>query len=288
MSTIKTIKLKEVRISDLRKVMSKSSDLKGGVLNFTIGESIIESVTSNESDSFFKKWSIPTEAVAKVEERFSEKVKVSIIKGTEFLKGILGHNNFGESCSIDIEHTGGANAEAVLLTIYNDKLQVKVVTAPTSLNFEEYDEKTMNRIFNDENSIADFELSAEELKYIISLSKFNTNKETQTTYIKFYTENGLLKVTDNAFDAVVHKTDSNFDVTVNVNKEFISLYCSEHHVFSVHSDESGGMKLIAKSTDSDTVSSMILMESSKADGGSNIENLSSEFNWDNDKLSEVL
>ncbi len=274
------VKLKDVRIAELRKMMFKSANLKGGVLNFNINQSQIDSVASNVSDSFAKKWSIPTSAIARVEEPFAETVKVSLYKGGDFLKGIL--NLYGESCNINIEHNNGI---AVMLIVFNDKLQIKILAAAT-ITDETYDDATMKLLFGVEDEVGRFELGSEELKNIIGLSHISTNKDSQTPYVRLYTEDNFLKATDNAFDVKIHAQTEALNVDVNINKELIALFCNENHSFSVHkiAGTIEGLKLVAISKDTNTISSMVLMEAGSKNNSENIDKLSSEFNWSQEDL----
>lgn len=280
-----TIELHKVEISTLKKFLSKSSDLTGGALNFLLEEHQISSIANNEGDSFFKRWSVPMESVAELG-NFPEggKIKVSLNKGSDFINNILKY--FGNTCSIRVSYDNGS---AIMLTVYNEKLTINIVAAPTELNYDEYDTATLDEVFfkDAESIVAKFSLSAGELKEISSLSKISSNPETQTSYVSIYTDNGQLKATDNAFDVVLHNTESDFEARINIKKEFFSNFCAEEQQMSVKENTAiSSMTLYALSAETNTESGVVLMDEVSADA-SQIDDLAHEFNWaDSDEEQE--
>lgn len=262
--------LKDVKLAHLKNMLSKSTKLSGGVLNFEVSSDKIQSVASNIADNFFKKWEINTAEIA-AESKISETIKISIYKGSEFVKDVLSY--FGSSADMKFFHDNG---ETNKIEVSNADLQITLVTAPISLNYVEYEEESLQYIFGSEGEKTSFELSKEELARIISLSKLSTNPETQTEYVRFYTDGGMLKATDNAFDVALHSTDQEILTDIRLSKDSINLFCLEDQLMTAIKLESETI-LLASSKESSTVASVMLVED--LDASEDISDLSAEFNW---------
>ena len=276
---IEKLLLRNVRLDELSKAFKRSLMLKNSeALNFLISTGTISNVSCNSTEAFFKKWELVTSDIAEYDKDFNP-IKVSIYKGEAFVQNVLSY--FGSSCNIEIEHIKG---EAHKLTIFNDELKIIIATAPVKLAYTEYDSESIAMTFSKSDSIYKFDLTYEELKRIGSLSKLSTNPDTQKRFVEFYTKDGFLYATDNAFDIRLHEIEAEFD-NVCLNKSFIGFFCHEDYTMYV-SSMSGSKVMVAESMQSNTVSSVVLVE--KVDVVEEEFDLSSaDFNWD-DSSDESL
>lgn len=265
--TLRNIKLNKLRTQFKRSLMLKNGD----TLNFSVSSSEISGIACNTSESLFKKWSVMTNSIAEFDDQF-EAVKVSIYKGNAFESNVLGY--FDKECSIDIHHV---NCEATKLVIYNETLSIVVVTAPTKLSYVEYSQSQLDRVFNPGDALYSFTLSVDETKQISSLSKLSTNPETQSTFVLLSDHNGQLVASDNAFKLNLHEQSTPV-VDVKINKSFLGYLCPENYDMTVH-DSPDGHVLVAKSQQSNTIASMVLIEVIEPIADFDFDN--TNFSWTN-------
>lgn len=259
-----------------RSLMLKNSD----ALNFSISSAKIASVTSDKRDAFFKKWELITSQICEFDQPFDE-IKMSIIKGADFNKKLLGYFRDSESVTLVIEHIDGDGNK---MTISNEHLTITLVLSPINLSYQDYPEATLTELFspNDE-AFTNFTLSIDELKRIRSLSGLSTNPETQTSFVSFYTKDGSLCVTDNAFDLKLHESSVEVD-NVRLDKSMLGALCTEDYEIAAYHGSGDIRKsdsLVASSTMSNTVSAIILIEDIADAAHDEFDFSNSQFDWDN-------
>lgn len=271
---LKTILLQDLNIDLFRRSVKRAMFPKNEILNILIGPDTISGINSYET-AFVKKWSILTTEICTFSEQF-EPIKVSIFKGGAFVDRVL--SIFEEKCNMEIEYMDGG---ATKITVYDDTFRLNFATAPVNLSYKEYSSNQINAIFNPDGDIIDFSLSAGELGGIINLTKKldGFDVETQKTYVNLYTEGGLLCVSDGTFKKKLHPESVDI-ADVMISKHFLSLFCRESYKMRFVSDVTGQKFLVAESQDSDTVSSLVLVEEVQQDDSFDLGN--TVYNWAND------
>jgi len=268
------ITLRSVKIDQFIKTLNRSLMLKNNeVLNFSLSSSTISGLANNESESFFKKWTIVTSSIAEFDNEFAP-IKVSIYKGDDFIK-IL--QMFNKECSIDIHFIDN---EAQLMVVYNDIAKISIVNAPASMSYVEYTDDVLQSIFEPDSKIYEFELKYDDIKRIMSMSSLTTNPEKQTKHVTFYSEDNKLVATDEVFVLKLNSEEFDTDmIDVKVNKPFLKLLCHENMKCEVHNVD-GQHILVSKSLESNTISSAVLVESIKESVDDEFDLSNSEFSWD--------
>lgn len=284
--TLTNVKIDKLRHAFGRSLMLKNSD----ALNFTISSSTVTGIASDKRDSFFKKWELITSDVCEFTDAFEE-IKISIIKGVDFSKKMLGYFAASEDVTIKIEHVNGDGNK---LTISNEYLEITLVLSPIALSYTEYDEKTLKTLFSPEEKLAAFVLTVDELKQIRSLSGLSTNPETQTTYVSLYTENNHLYATDNAFKLQLHdlnpEIETEFDI-VHLGKNMLGSFCTENYVMEIYDSVSENNQpncIIANSQDSNTIATVVLVTELDTAANEDFDFSNTDFNWDADEANEPV
>jgi len=221
----KVIKLKKIDVNALKMLFSRSLSVSN-LLGFSLSSEEIESLVSNDSDSFFKHWKTSTAGI--FESETFEKIRVVIFNGSFFSKTVLPY--FADSKDAEMHITVNEKNEALLIELFGNGLQIKFKTAriemskDAQLTAEDYE-----KIFNFSDAFTSFTLSKDVISKIDHLKVINAASDNPVDYVLFKGHSGKLSASDTSFILDIGEY-SGEDFEAKFNKQFLPLIDSEDHV----------------------------------------------------------
>lgn len=252
----------DVNVDTFKKYLGVSMSVKkSDILNFNMSSVKMSGISNNEGDSIYKKWEVDfAEFAGNVSEEFPE-LKCSIYKGDELRKKILPY--FGQLVNMKVFYLGEDVKKLELFKTDEAgriSLKITILCASNETAYIEYSAELLNQIFNPEeaNLTYTFNLSEAELSAVSKLSKLSTNPEQQTDYITLFTEEGLLKATDKAFDTILHDGADELKENIDLDKKLWTLIDKDDYVAKVY-DVDNNKVLVCTSTTRKVMTTLVLL-----------------------------
>lgn len=247
------------------------------LLNFTFNDKKVFDVVSNISMSLFKKWELDIDSFASIENPPSENIKVSLYKGKEFIRNILGF--FNDEFLMEFEHNNGKTSRIVLV---NDQVKIPVVCADSGISYIEYDKETLETVFgnDDQEIVSTFQLSNGQRKNILNMARLQTSPEEKNEFITFQTnEEDYLTASDGAFHLKLHKMENKVE-DVKVSTGLLHLFDNED--FTIKIKNNGDKEYLhAFSENTNTTISLILI----SDEDTNDDEFAEEFEFSDEEIN---
>lgn len=213
--------------------VSMSVQKNDNFLSFEVNNKEIKSTVENDAESILKTWNLNLSEISESNDLPNENIRCVLYKGNEFTKKILGY--FGEKLNLTFSWDDDLKlVKSVELYRLDDKgrksLSVVVVCASKE-NFKEYDDEVVETLFYPtQGDLMNFTIKKAQVDELRKLSEISSNPEQHNDYVRFYSEGGVIKVTDKIFDTILSE---NADITipngVEIDKELFGLIESDDY-----------------------------------------------------------
>lgn len=265
--------------------VSMSVQKNDNFLSFEINDTEIKSTVDNDAESILKTWSIPLAEISEGNDLPSQDIRCVLYKGSEFTKKILGY--FGEKMNLTFNWDNNLKlVKSVELYKLDDKgrksLSVNVVCAAKE-NFKEFSSDVLDTIFYPtEGDVLQFDITKAQVDELHKLSEISSNPEQHNDYVRFYSEEGVIKVTDKIFNTILSENaDIEIPSGVEIDKELFGLVESDDYTIYLN-EPSHDAKLFRLEAKSKKIITTIMLLSKTMD-----DEFDSVFDEDDDFLQDL-
>lgn len=279
--------LKDVSLDKLKPLFSLSSSLNktDNTLNMQLSPTGLLSSNKNESSSVIKTWHIPFSAFcSEIIGTIPEKLKISIFNGDDFSKKLLSY--FGQLATIEIHHNGQSAKKLLIKKVNKDgkvELKIDVIAANVEIAYFEFTSEEQQILFGEIEQFSKkeiFTISKNDIQNIKKLLKLTSNAELQKKYVRLYSDEGMIKATDQGFDLTLFEDTIGLgDLKIEIDKKMFMLiddgsYKATYAKYEENSEKMESLILQAENSDSNRRISLNLLQ--------DIGNVADEIDWDSD------